>query len=281
MELLTTKLITQLSYPLTVALVLALLGLWLVRRRPVPGKLMVFLAIAGLWMVSTPAFSDWLQATLERRFPPLAMERVPPADAIVVLGGGIGPTRPPTRLSPALHEQADRVWYAARLHRAGKARVVIASGGDLPWLEGNENAGQATAWLLEQWGVPPSAIAVQSQSRTTREDAVYSKVVLNYYNAKRVLLVTSALHMPRAVATFRAEGIEVVAAPTDFQVLEADGSSAFLRWLPDALALTGTSRAWKEYLGLWVYWWRGWLSWDDVRSPGQIPTSVSQRAMPV
>lgn len=277
MELLTTKLLTQLAYPLTVAVVSALLGLWLAAGRPVLGRLLIFAAMVGLWVVSTPAFSGWLQATLERRFQPLDMAQVPAADAIVVLGGGISPRRPPTRLSPALHEQADRVWYAARLHRAGKAPVVIASGGDLPWLEVDESAAEATAWLLEQWGVPPSAIAVQSQSRTTREDAVYSKVVLNYYDAEQVLLVTSALHMPRAVATFRAQGIEAIAAPTDFQVLGADGARA-LSWLPDALALAGTSRACKEYLGLWVYWWRGWLDWDDVRSPVQIPTQALQAA---
>jgi uncharacterized SAM-binding protein YcdF (DUF218 family) len=73
---------------------------------------------------------------------------------------------------------------------------------------------------------------------------------------ENVFLVTSALHMPRALGTFRAAGIEAVPAPADFEVMPETAHP--LRWMPDAEALQDSSRALKEYLGWWVYRWRGW-----------------------
>jgi uncharacterized SAM-binding protein YcdF (DUF218 family) len=70
------------------------------------------------------------------------------------------------------------------------------------------------------------------------------------------LLVTSALHMPRALATFRALGVDTIPAPTDFEAVPQPFHP--LRWLPDAETLAASTQAIKEYLGLWVYRWRGW-----------------------
>ena len=83
------------------------------------------------------------------------------------------------------------------------------------------------------------------------------KETLEREKLERTLLVTSALHMPRALATFHAAGVDAVAAPTDFEIVE-EGAGNVERWMPDAIALEGSTRAIKEYLGMWVYRWRGW-----------------------
>ena len=110
--------------------------------------------------------------------------------------------------------------------------------------------------FLADLGVPPEAILLEGRSRNTRENALYTAEILSAEGIDRVLLVTSALHMPRALATFRAAGIDAEPAPTDFEVMPEPAH--LMRWLPDAEALSDSTRALKEYVGWWVYRWRGW-----------------------
>ena len=114
--------------------------------------------------------------------------------------------------------------------------------------------------FLVDLGVPADRVLLEGRSRTTYENARETEQLLAAKGIERVLLVTSALHMRRAEATFRAAGVDVVPAPTDFEVV-TERSSTMLDYLPDASALEGSSRAFKEYLGLLVYRWRGWAEW--------------------
>ncbi len=87
--LLLAKILSQLVYPLLASLLLAAwAGVLLRRNHRRSGGVLLTIALGWLWLWSTPAFSDWLRATLEQRFPPVAVEELPTADAIVVLGGG-------------------------------------------------------------------------------------------------------------------------------------------------------------------------------------------------
>ena len=110
--------------------------------------------------------------------------------------------------------------------------------------------------FLSDLGVPPDAVLIEEQSRSTYENAQHTAQLLQRHEIKQILLVTSALHLPRALATFRAARIDALPAPTDFEVMPEPPHP--LRWLPDAEALFDSTRALKEYLGLWVYRWRGW-----------------------
>jgi uncharacterized SAM-binding protein YcdF (DUF218 family) len=176
-------------------------------------------------------------------------------DAVVVLGGGITPA-PPDWPYPDLGQGADRVWHAARIYRAGKAPRVILSGGRLPWLGARASEAVAMRQFLTDLGVPPDAVWIENHSRSTHENALQTARLLEQHGLQQVLLVTSALHLPRALATFRAAGINALPAPTDFEVMPEPPH--LLRWLPDAEALFDSTRALKEYWGLWVYRWRGW-----------------------
>ena len=106
--------------------------------------------------------------------------------------------------------------------------------------------------------MPGASIIAEAASRNTYENAVLSKQVLAEHGLQRVLLVTSALHMPRALATFKSAGIDAVPAATDFTVTYKDQRTV-IDFLPDAEALSRTTYAIKEYVGHAYYWWKGWI----------------------
>ena len=250
------KIIAQLAYPLGFSLCLALLaGLLILLRWRRLGLTGLTVAVGWLWLWSLPVASDALRLSLEGHYAPLAVDALPTAEAVVVLGGGISPA-PVEFPHPDLGAAADRVWHAARLYHAGKVPLIIASGGIIPWRGERSSEAEAMTQLLRDFGVPMAAIVLETDSRSTRENAVHTAQLLEQKGIGQVLLVTSALHMPRALATFRGAGIDAIAAPTDFEVWPEPNHA--LRWLPDAQALADSTRALKEYLGLWVYRWRGW-----------------------
>jgi uncharacterized SAM-binding protein YcdF (DUF218 family) len=249
-----SKMLSLLAYPLSQGMLLSMLALvlfWLDRRRTAIATL--GLAITWLYVCSTALFADFMMATLERDQKPRAMSVIPEVDAIVVLGGS---TRGDAHWSslPDLNDRADRLVYAAALYRAGKAPRILVSGG-APG--GSRTEAEQMEQLLAVMGIPPRAIVRESESRTTRENAVYSSIILQGKGWRRILLVTSAFHMRRARPLFEAEGLDVVPAPTDYQRLVS--RPPMPRWLPTAQDLARTTTAVHEHVGYWVYRWRGWL----------------------
>lgn len=103
--------------------------------------------------------------------------------------------------------------------------------------------------VLASLGVPLAAMVLEERSRNTRENARFSAAVLLPQGRARVLLVTSALHMPRAVALFEAQGFAVLPAATDHTGRSPPGA---LGWLPDAGALEGSGSALKELVARWA-----------------------------
>ena len=123
------------------------------------------------------------------------------------------------------------------------------------------------AEILRTMGVPAGVIVMEPRSRNTWENAVETQVLLEEMGAQSVILVTSALHMPRAAAIFHKLEIPILPAPTDYLVTQSDWEF-YLRpdaetWLfnliPSADDLRLTSMAMKEAVGLFVYWMRGWV----------------------
>ena len=131
MDLYLSKLIPLFIYPLGFALVLSILAMGILGISDGLARLFLFVAVTVLWGASTPIFADYLGLTLEGQYPPVAVEETPTADVIVVLGGAVAGAAPP-RITVDLSAAADRVLHAARLYRAGKAPVVLISGGAIP-----------------------------------------------------------------------------------------------------------------------------------------------------
>ena len=132
---------------------LALLLAW--RRRLRSSKVLGALALIWLWLWTMPVMSHWLANQIGNQFPQVPIASVAPAQAMVVLGGAVSPPMiGQTEID--LKSAADRVWYAARLFHAGKAPLVLLSGGgDLERQAFSE--ARAMAVFLQDLGVPAYA----------------------------------------------------------------------------------------------------------------------------
>lgn len=257
MSLFLSKLLSLFIHPLTLGLLVVGAGLGVSYGRRRLGRAIIaggVLVVAG---PATPWAADGLQGTLEARHPPTRAAATPTADAIVVLGGAVGAPQPP-RVYPDLGGAADRVWHAARLYKADRAPFIIASGGTLPWANQAFREAPAMARLLTSWGVPRDSIVTESNSANTYENARNTAKIVQERGLDRVLLVTSALHMRRALATFRGAGVSAIPAATDHQVVDAPMTA--LDFIPSAGALARSTAAIREYVGYIVYDWRGWIA---------------------
>ncbi|MBG9389054.1 YdcF family protein [Caenimonas aquaedulcis] len=240
--------------PLTVVLALGLLAMVFAARRKARRALVCgAAALALLWVASLPIVAEALVASIESRYPARPAASMPRADAILVLGGALGGAWPPLQPTFTLGPSAGRVWEAAALYRAGKAPWVVISGGNQPGTEAQQAEGDAIAQMLTVLGVPAQAIRRETASRNTWENAANVRSVLRAVGAKRILFVTSALHMPRAVKTFEMvwaqEPVELIAYPTDIQVPASTQSLKV--WLPSLESLLGVTKALKEIAGMW------------------------------
>jgi uncharacterized SAM-binding protein YcdF (DUF218 family) len=202
-------------------------------------------ALAWLWLWSTPAASLALRSHIESQHPDVPVASMQTADAIVVLGGSVRPPDSPARLVD-LAGGADRVWHAARLYNAGKAPLILLSGGSDPAYSVMSEA-QAMQVFLRDLGVPDSAMLLEQESRNTRQNAENSARLLHQRGFNRILLVTSALHMERARREFESRGLEVIPAVIDREAGEPPPMP--WRYLPDADALSASARALKELVG--------------------------------
>jgi uncharacterized SAM-binding protein YcdF (DUF218 family) len=253
-----SKLLPLFFYPVALSLSLGLIGslcsLLKFRRLALAcvGSAMII-----LWICSTPFFASWAIASLERQYPPKTMEQTPEADIAIVLGGALGQPLPP-RVEVYLFGGAGRILHASRLYRAGKVKRVLVSAGNIPWARAIKPEAELIKDLLVEWGVASEAIEIETASRNTYENALEIARIWKARGFKSALLVTSAIHMPRAIAVFRHADLPVIASTADVLVVDDDPRDVFA-WLPDASALAATTNALKEWTGILVYRLRGYL----------------------
>lgn len=243
--------LTALISPLGTALVLALLGALVALRGRRWGAWLVMLAMAWLAAWSLPVTANWISAAVSAGYPPLdavALRALPKAPAIVLLGGGVNPATA-ERPMPDLGSGADRIWQAAKLYHAGRAPLIVASGGSDPRVNVTSEAVAMKALLLDL-GVPASAIVLEETSRNTRENARDVAQLLKARNVDRVLLVTSASHMARSRTHFESAGLAVIPVAADHESIDKAGVR---RWIPDATALELSARSLKEWVGQRVW----------------------------
>jgi len=199
-----------------------------------------------------PIVANWAEASLERQYPPKALADTADADAAIILGGALGQPLPP-RIDAGLSEASDRILHAARLYRAGKVKLIPVSAGNLPWFPAVKPEAELIKELLVEWGVPEKAIELGSASRNTYENAQEIRQIWERSGLKSALLLTSASHMPRAIAVFRRAGLVVTASTADVQILDVDTADRLFAWLPDVSALAITTKAAREWIGLLTY----------------------------
>ena len=215
-------------------------------------------AILLILVASLPQVAGYIAGYLERKHPPVTIAALPQAEVVVMLGGTLALPREP-RTRAELVDSSDRLLHTYRIVRQGKAKRALVVGGNVfdGYSSGSES--EYSRLMLREWGLPDNRIVVGDRSRTTRQNALEARDWLSEKGLinKPVILVTSALHMPRAKEAFRAVGIRVVPASTDIQVT-AGSAPAVFAWIPSVAALGLTTRAWHEIIGLYYYRWRDW-----------------------
>jgi uncharacterized SAM-binding protein YcdF (DUF218 family) len=257
-----SKFLPPFVYPLGLIGLLIVLALFLGKRQRLQ-RIVLILALACLLLAGNSWVAVGLARSLEVRY--TTPNPVPQAEVMIVLGGGSEPAELP-RSMVEVNGSGDRVIYAARLYKQGKAPHILVSGGLLDWKRKGTTPAEDMATLLEEMGVPEQAIWLQPNSRNTYEDALYCAQILREKGIQRALLVTSAWHMPRSVKLFQAQGLEVIPLPTDYNVTQADWEKVWssdprawiLGALPSVDHMALTTKMLKEYIGMFTYDIRGW-----------------------
>jgi uncharacterized SAM-binding protein YcdF (DUF218 family) len=238
--------VKQLLLPPGILLLLLVLAWWLRRSRPRLAGACFAAGLGGFWLMSLPIVVQWSAAQLERE-PPLARDQWSSlgqrAEAIVVLGSG--------------RERGDVAWgadqptgiglerqrYAARLAKA--SGLPLLTSGGLHYGTPPSEAQLMADSLREDFGV--TVRWQEGESRTTWENAQFTAQVLLPLGVKRVVVVTQAAHMPRAVWSFRKAGFEVVPAPVGF--LGGDNARPLGGWMPEFKSIWQSGQLMNEAVG--------------------------------
>ncbi|MES2017085.1 MAG: YdcF family protein [Pseudomonadota bacterium] len=245
-----SALLRALFMPPANLLLLIALGCLLRRRWPRTGRALAALASVLLLTISTNAGALLLVTPLENMTAPLDMRQAASAQAIVVLGAGHVKRAPEYGgLDGPDAVALVRLQYAAHLQHATGLPLLTSGGNGGPGVQ--PKAAMMARVLRDDFKTPVQW--VEDQSEDTFENAVNSARILKAAGVTRVLLVTQALHMPRAQAAFARNGITVIAAPTLFY--------SRMKWspvmlVPSAGGMYRSYYAWHEWLGLWWYRWR-------------------------
>lgn len=240
----------QLLLPPGGLLLLLLAGWWLRRRAPRLAALCFVLGVGGLWLMSLPVTVEWAARILESE---VALDRSEwsglkqRAQAIVVLGAGREQADPAWGSDQPSHIALERLRYASRLAKA--SGLPILTSGGLHYGKPPSEALLAAEALQRDFATP--AQWLEERSRTTWENALYSAEMLKAAGIQRIVLVTTASHMPRSRWCFEQVGLEVVRAPVGF--LGLPNGRPFGGWLPEAKAVWQNGMLLNEAVGMLVY----------------------------
>jgi uncharacterized SAM-binding protein YcdF (DUF218 family) len=185
------------------------------RRR----KRLLTVGVVLVWLLGNNFLVN--EALLLWEIPPVPIASIEqPYDVAIVLTGITNSTKQP-RDRTYFEKGADRIMHALQLYKAGKVKKILITGGSgsLNGQEGTESGDLAS--FLRIAGVPDQDIILETQSRNTRENAVFSANILReHFAGQRYLLVTSAFHMRRSAGCFQKAGIRADVFSTDFYTFE-------------------------------------------------------------
>ncbi len=253
-----SKFLPLFVYPLGLASLLILFALifWKGNRF---AKIILIAALILLLVGGNRYVASAIARSLEWQYPSPDLSTAP--DAIIILGGGTEPAISP-RPSVEVNAAGDRVIYGAMLAKQFPQAQVIVSGGDIDFLDlATSTPAQDMTSLLTFMGVQKDRILLQQNSQNTYEDAQYTCKLINESNFKHVLLVTSAMHMPRSMRMFNKAGCAVIPAPTDYNITEAAWQRLWhpnieeflINLIPAYTNLSTLTKSLKEYFGIAYY----------------------------
>ncbi|TAH07968.1 MAG: YdcF family protein [Runella slithyformis] len=247
-----SKTIDVLLMPLTLAFIIFLFALF--TKYPHRKRRAIIGGLVWLYVISCPLLVDVVLGWWEPA-------RVAPAQVdknykvTVILTGGMSKAemeQPPHHMWAGF--SFDRVAQALQLYKAGKMEYILISGGQgrLSGAEKNGNEGRAVRHYLIASGVPANKILLEPNARNTHENAVFSAQILrSTFKTNECLLITSAFHLPRAVACFKKEGIKTTSCPAHF--MKQTTPFWFDKLFPNEEKMAHFYLVWHEWLGIAMY----------------------------
>jgi len=232
---------------LPTGLVVALLVMAAIRK----SRRFTLWALTTLYVFSLPFTGDRLTQHLERRYAPVKLDEAPTADAIVALSGFVGPPVA-TGYPLNIDETGERLEVGIALWQRHKAPWLVFTGGQIPWQRDREVEGAIAQRVAVSRGVPVGNIIVSRPVTNTSDEAQALAQLAIEHRWSRIILVTSANHMPRAALLFRRAHIGFTPFPVDYRV-DADSALTLLDFLPNASALKCSETAIREWYGIAYY----------------------------
>lgn len=283
-----SKVLDLLLSPLVWAMILVAAGLvtlpggdarfprWYRRRRFAPAA-----GLGVLYLASTQAVALSVTRAVEGDAPATFRPEAH-YDAVVLLGGVVNEEAMALSRQPSYNDNVERLLTTYDLLRRGQADVAVIAGGTWNPIPGQATEAHLLGRQLTDWGIDPTRIVLEDRSVNTHENAAFTAPLLRARGATQVVLVTSAFHMNRSLACFRAENVAVDTYPVDFR-------AGRLHWthqmfLPRADHLADTCAALRELAGRAVYRLRGFgrggtaeatrRSTDAVARTGSAPNTA-------
>ena len=240
------KILPTFVLPIMLVIIVILLGL--IKNK----KKLIYIAIGVLYILSTPIFSNNFFKLVEGsghndyRKPISAIDS---ADAIVVLSGmlGINEVGDSTYIEWG---DPDRFFGGIALFKAGKGKMLVFTGGKMPWDKTKRTEGDVLKQYAISNGIPTKKIFVTKDVENTAEEAVAVKELIN--SSKRIILVTSAFHMYRAKRLFEKQGFIVIPYKLDYKV-SGNNKVTFIDFIPSAVNLGLTETGIREIIGRLFY----------------------------
>lgn len=221
-------------------------------------KVFKWILFASIYLLSNTFVINKL--TLAWEAPPTLRQSLQSYDVGIVLTGGIANEYKLPTENIFLGKQADRITQTLLLYKEHKIKKIIISGGQATLFKKTPvKEATLSANFLIQCGVPVSDILIESQARNTHENALFSAKIIKEHlpTAQRILLITSAIHQPRAVACFAKHGLRVTPYGTSYTTYPARWQLNML--LPSANAFFDAEQLWHEWMGYLVYSLIGYL----------------------
>ena len=237
------KIFPLLISPLAISLMILVVAILLRSRRIGVGGILI------LVFFSSPFVAAQLTKFIEKDNPPVTIESIADADAIIVLSGMLHHSFINGTSNYDFRNATDRLFAGIKLAEAGKAPELIFTRGKLPWSTGRPE-GEILAEKAAEFGIDRARISLSPAAQNTEQEAAGLSRQLDRQK-QNIILVTSAFHMPRAYDIFTAYGFAVTAFPVDHRT--SSKTITAQDFIPQAGALYSSSKAIRELIGRAYY----------------------------
>jgi uncharacterized SAM-binding protein YcdF (DUF218 family) len=216
------------------------------------GRVLLGMIIIGFYLFSIEPIKDMIVQPLEKTYPPIIREKLDMGDCYIVLGGGIYDNAPKslTTVTGTPSKSAMyRIIEGVKLYKKSPKKIFI-SGGIV--YSGEKSEAEIYKNTMIDLGVPEKDIIIEGKSKTTEENAKFTRILMKEYGYKNGILITSATHLKRAMYIFEKNGVEVIPAPTGYTSRYVD-SYGIDSYFPNAHNLAEVFSGIWEYIGLIFY----------------------------